>query len=230
MGFGLGAFFMGQIAPPMIAGFKVVDEAGIVTSSGVANTFYIWGFIFLILVTGAAQFYKNPPAGWLPKGFTPSATATSAAGSFMFGEAVKTPQWWMLWLMLGLNVSAGLGLISQLSPISQELYKPLLDPSLAGDAIVKKLAWAGGLAVAITAIFNGLGRLFWAKISDNIGRKSVFATMFITQAPLYPGWHGTHKQLLVLRSYRLLPASLLRRWICHDARFCRGLLRAGIYR
>jgi OFA family oxalate/formate antiporter-like MFS transporter len=185
MGFGLGAFFMGQIAPPMIAGFKVVDEAGIVTSSGVANTFYIWGFIFLILVTGAAQFYKNPPAGWLPKGFTPSATATSAAGSFMFGEAVKTPQWWMLWLMLGLNVSAGLGLISQLSPISQELYKPLLDPSLAGDAIVKKLAWAGGLAVAITAIFNGLGRLFWAKISDNIGRKSVFATMFITQAILY---------------------------------------------
>jgi OFA family oxalate/formate antiporter-like MFS transporter len=185
MGFGAGAFFMGQIAPPMIAGFKTVDAAGAVTSSGVANTFYIWGVIFLILVTGAAQFYKNPPAGWLPKGFKPSATAVSAAGSFMFGEAVKTPQWWMLWAMLALNVSAGLGLISQLSPLSQELYKPLVDPALTGDALVKKLAWAGGLVVAISAIFNGLGRLFWAKISDNIGRKAVFATMFISQAVLY---------------------------------------------
>ncbi|MBN1663395.1 MAG: OFA family MFS transporter [Deltaproteobacteria bacterium] len=185
MGFGFGAFFMGQIAPAMIANFQSFDAAGKMTSSGVANTFYIWGFIFLILVTGAAQFYKNPPAGWLPKGFTPPATTVSAAQSFMFGEAVKTPQWWMLFAMLALNVSAGLGLISQLSPISQELYKPLLDPSLAGDVLIKKLAWAGGLVVAVTAIFNGLGRLFWAKISDNIGRRTVFMTMFITQAILY---------------------------------------------
>jgi OFA family oxalate/formate antiporter-like MFS transporter len=185
MGFGFGAFFMGQIAPPMIAGFKTVDATGAITSSGVANTFYIWGIIFLVLVTGAAQLFKNPPQGWLPAGFKPATSSVSASNSFTFGEAVKTPQWWMLWSMLFLNISAGLGLISQLSPIAQDLYKPLVDPSLTGDAIVKKLAWAGGLAVAITAIFNGLGRLFWAKISDNIGRKAVFATMFLTQAVLY---------------------------------------------
>jgi OFA family oxalate/formate antiporter-like MFS transporter len=185
MGFGFGAFFMGKITPPMIAGFQVVDAAGKVTSSGVANTFYIWGIIFLVLVTGAAQFYKNPPAGWLPKGFKPAATTASAAGSFMFGEAVKTPQWWMLWAMLGLNISAGLGLISQLSPISQELYKPLVDPSITGEALVKALAVAGGAVVAYSAIFNGLGRLFWAWFSDKIGRKAVFATIFITQAILY---------------------------------------------
>ena len=207
MGFGAGAFFMGQIAPPMIAGFKTVNAAGATTSSGVANTFYIWGVIFLILVTGAAQFYKNPPAGWLPKGFKPPATAVSAAGSFMFGEAVKTPQWWMLWAMLALNVSAGLGLISQLSPLSQELYKPLVDPALTGDALVKKLAWAGGLVVAISAIFNGLGRLFWAKISDNIGRKAVFATMFISQAVLYiavaMGFIGSYWVFLGVACYLL---------------------------
>jgi len=186
MGFGAGAFFMGQIAPGMIAGFKVVDAAtGKIMSSGVANTFYIWGIIFLILVTGAAQFYKNPPKGWTPAGYTPAASSVSAANSFMFGEAVKTPQWWMLWGMLALNVSAGLGLISQLSPISQELYKPLVNPSFTGDQIVKALAAAGGTVVAISAIFNGLGRLFWAKISDNIGRKAVFGIMFITQAALY---------------------------------------------
>lgn len=185
MGFGAGAFFMGQIAPGMILSFKVIDATGKVVSSGVSQTFYIWGFIFLILVTGSAQFYKNPPAGWLPAGFKPPATSISAGGSFMFGEAVRTPQWWMLWSMLALNVSAGLGLISQLSPIAQDLYKPLVDPSLSGEKLVKVLAAAGGTVVAVSAIFNGLGRLFWAKISDNIGRKAVFATMFITQAVFY---------------------------------------------
>jgi OFA family oxalate/formate antiporter-like MFS transporter len=187
MGFGAGAFFMGQIAPAMIAKFKVVETAGgaeKIISSGVAMTWYIWGVIFLVLVTGAAQFYKNPPKGWLPVGFKPAASAVSAANSYKFGEAVKKPQWWMLWAMLCLNVSAGLGLISQLSPISQELYKSYVT-NLSGEDLIKTLAAAGGTVVAISAIFNGLGRLFWAKISDNIGRKAVFAIMFASQAVLY---------------------------------------------
>jgi OFA family oxalate/formate antiporter-like MFS transporter len=185
MGFGAGAFFMGQIAPVMIKAFRVVDEAGKVASSGVAMTWYIWGAIFLVLVTGAAQFYKNPPQGWVPAGFTPAKATVSAADSYQFGEAVKKPQWWMLWSMLFLNVSAGLGLISQLSPISQDLYKPLVDASVTGEDLVKVLAAAGGMVVAISAIFNGLGRLFWAKLSDNIGRRMVFMIMFATQAILY---------------------------------------------
>ncbi|MCU0849428.1 MAG: OFA family MFS transporter [Spirochaetes bacterium] len=194
MGFGAGAFFMGQIAPAMIKSFKVVETvagaagaAGTekVISSGVAMTWYIWGAIFLVLVTGAAQLFKNPPQGWVPAGFTPAKSTVSAADSYQFGEAVKKPQWWMLWAMLFLNVSAGLGLISQLSPLSQDLYKPLVDASITGEELIKKLAWAGGLVVAISAIFNGLGRLFWAKLSDNIGRKMVFMIMFASQAVLY---------------------------------------------
>ncbi|HPL62642.1 MAG: OFA family MFS transporter [Syntrophales bacterium] len=180
MGFGFGAFFMGQIAPKMIIAYK-----GGMTASGVALTFYIWGVIFLALVVGAAQLFKNPPKGWLPAGFTPSATTVSAADSFNFGEAAKTPQWWMLWSMLFLNVSAGLGLISQLSPIAQDLYKPMVDPALSADDAVKVLATAGGAVVAYSAIFNGLGRLFWARVSDTIGRKAVFATMFASQAVIY---------------------------------------------
>jgi OFA family oxalate/formate antiporter-like MFS transporter len=185
MGFGGGAFFMGKIAPPMITSFQVFDGAQKLVESGVSTTFYIWGAIFLVLVTGAAQFFTNPPKGWLPAGFKPAASSVSAADSYQFGAAVKTPQWWMLWAMLCLNVSAGLGLISQLSPISQDLYKPLLDPSTVGEALIKALALAGGAVVAYSAIFNGLGRLFWAKISDNIGRKMVFGIMFATQAVLY---------------------------------------------
>jgi len=168
MGFGGGAFFMGKIAPPMVI------------SMGVAQTFYIWGVIFLVLVTASAQLFKNPPKGWLPAGFTPKATGVSAAQSFTFDEAVKTPQWWMLWGMLFLNISAGLGLISQLSPMAQDVIKKT-DPLIAGAA----LALAGGSILAYASIFNGLGRLFWAWTSDAIGRKNVFLAMFITQAALY---------------------------------------------
>ncbi len=168
MGFGGGAFFMGKIAPPMVI------------SMGVAQTFYIWGVIFLVLVTASAQLFKNPPKGWLPAGFTPKATGVSAAQSFTFDEAVKTPQWWMLWAMLFLNVSAGLGLISQLSPMAQDVIKKT-DPLIAGAA----LALAGGSILAYASIFNGLGRLLWAWTSDAIGRKNVFIIMFISQAVLY---------------------------------------------
>ena len=167
MGFGAGAFFMGKIAP------------GMVISMGVAKTFYIWGAIFLVLVTASAQLYKNPPKGWLPAGFKPSAgKGASAAESFTFDEAKKTPQWWMLWGMLFLNVSAGLGLLSQLSPLAQDMLKKSI--SDAGQ-----LALAGGAILAYASIFNGLGRLFWAWTSDAIGRRNVFITMFITQAILY---------------------------------------------
>lgn len=182
MGFGFGAFFMGKIAPMMIAAYK-----GGLTASGVAMTFYIWGVIFLVLVVGAAQFFKNPPQGWLPAGFKPAASAVSAANSFTFGEALKTPQWWMLWSMLFLNVSAGLGLISQLSPLAQEYYKPMVDPNILSnpEMLTKALAAAGGTVVSISAIFNGLGRLFWARVSDTVGRKAVFAVMFASQAVIY---------------------------------------------
>ncbi|MDD5308306.1 MAG: OFA family MFS transporter [Deltaproteobacteria bacterium] len=178
MGFGLGAFFIGKLVPDMIAGFSL--DAAKPDAQGVATTFYILGGVFLVLVVASAQFFKNPPAGWLPAGFTPSAKTTSAADSFSIGEAVRTPQWWMLWGMLFLNVSAGLGLLSQLSPMAQGVVGKN-DPAL--DA--KALAAAGGTILAIASIFNGLGRLFWASVSDKIGRKAVFATMFVSQAVLY---------------------------------------------
>jgi len=185
MGFGAGAFFMGQIGPVMLAAFQTVDPAGVLVSSGVAKTFYIWGVVFFVAVTLGAQFFANPPKGWLPDGFTFAPNVISDAASLSFGQALKTPQWWMLWLILFLNIAAGLGLISQLSPIAQKLYSPLLEPGLTEKLATAKLAWAGGLVVAVTSIFNGLGRLGWARISDYVGRKQVFLVMFATQVVLY---------------------------------------------
>jgi OFA family oxalate/formate antiporter-like MFS transporter len=146
MGFGAGAFFMGKIAPDMVI------------SMGVANTFYIWGVIFLIAVTGAAQFYKNPPAGWLPAGFKPAAAGgVSAADSYKFDEAVKTRQWWMLWAMLFLNVSAGLGLISQLSPMAQDVVKAS-NPGIPAAALaVAGRSWPSPPSSTASAGFSGPG-------------------------------------------------------------------------
>ena len=209
MGFGAGAFFMGQIAPHMIFAFREVDASGQLVASGVAKTWYIWGVIFLVLVTGSAQLFKNPPQGWLPAGFKPAATTVSAADSFTLGEAVKRRQWWMLWAMLCLNISAGLGLISQHSPLAQDVYKKTM--GLLGDLTeqLATVAAAGGTVVAIAAIFNGLGRLFWAKISDNIGRKNVSHHVHHAGYHLPAGRHGLCVRLLSLYRRLLLLAGML---------------------
>lgn len=166
MGFGMGAFFIGKIAP------------GMITDMGVATTFFILGAIYLIVCTSAALLFKNPPKGWLPDGYVQSTKTVSADDSFSWDEAKKTPQWYMIWAMLFLNVSAGLGLLSQLSPMGQEILKQTISDPAA-------LAAKGGLILAIASIFNGLGRLFWASVSDKIGRKNVFLVMFASQAALY---------------------------------------------
>lgn len=168
MGFGFGAFFIGMIIP------------GLIVKVGVANAFLILGAVYLILAALAALTLRNPPAGWLPKGFKPSVTTVSAADSFGWAEAKKTPQWYMLWCMLFLNVTAGMGLLSKLSPMAQEVIK--LAQGVDDPA---KLAVLGGGVLATASIFNGLGRLFWAAVSDKLGRKGTYMVMFLTQAILY---------------------------------------------
>jgi OFA family oxalate/formate antiporter-like MFS transporter len=168
MGFGFGAFFIGMIIP------------GLINNVGVANSFFILGIVYLVFTLLASSILKNPPAGWLPKGFTPPATTVSAADSFSWTEAKRTRQWYMLWGMLFLNVTAGMGLLSKLSPMAQEVIKfaqNIDDPA--------KLAVLGGGVLATASIFNGLGRLFWAAVSDKIGRRATYMVMFATQAILY---------------------------------------------
>lgn len=167
MGFGSGSFFMGTLAPKMIIGM------------GIPNTLFIWGIIFLIIIGISAQMCNNPPLGWMPEGFVPPASNCDNA-SFTFREAVRTHQWWLLWGMLFLNISAGFGLISQLSPLAQDVIK-LNNPDISSSS----LATSGGIIMAVSMIFNGAGRLIWAWISDIIGRKNTFIILFLSQALLY---------------------------------------------
>ena len=160
-GFGGGAFVTALIA------------RGLVSSVGPFTTFTILGIIYLVMVVGAALFMKNPPEGWTPEGWEPDTSGSegSSGVDYDLGGATRTWQWYALWALLFLNVSAGIAIITVASPMAAELS--------GVSATV-----AAGL-VSIISVGNALGRFFWAWLSDAIGRKWVFLVMFFLQAVLF---------------------------------------------
>jgi OFA family oxalate/formate antiporter-like MFS transporter len=160
-GFGAGALVTAPLATRLIQ------------SVGVLQTFAWLGAGYLVVTMGTGFFMQNPPDGWKPEGWAPSALQSSqrAAADYTLAGALKTWQWWALWLLLFLNTSAGISLISQESPIFQELTK--------ASAIV-----AAGM-VGIVSIGNAVGRIFWAWISDALTRRWTFALMFLVQIALF---------------------------------------------
>jgi OFA family oxalate/formate antiporter-like MFS transporter len=160
-GFGAGALITAPVASRLIQ------------TVGVLPTFAYLGVGYFIITIIASLFMQNPPEGWQPTGWTPSAkqTAQRATHDYVLSEALKTWQWWALWLILLLNTSAGIAVISQEGPIFQELTKV--------SAVV-----AGGM-VGIASLGNGVGRVFWAWLSDLITRRVTFAVMFILQVFLF---------------------------------------------
>jgi OFA family oxalate/formate antiporter-like MFS transporter len=160
-GFGAGALVTAPIATSLIA------------RVGVLNTFSYLGLVYLIVTPAAGFFMRNPPEGWRPQGWTPAPaqSAQRAARDFTLTESLRTRQWWTLWLILFLNVSAGISLISQQAPLFQEL---------AGVSA----AVAAGM-VGIVSIGNAVGRIFWAWLSDIITRRATFAVIFLLQVVLF---------------------------------------------
>lgn len=167
MGFGLGAALMGQIAPIMIKN----------PSLGIARTFYICGGLFLIGLLIAARRLVNPPAGYVAP--APARAQAATAPSVDVRTAMGMKQFYILWGLLFLNVTAGIAIISNLSPMAEKILGA--DGKLSGDAI-KVLA---GTIVAAGSLCNGFGRLFWAALSERVGRKGVFLILFATQIPLF---------------------------------------------
>lgn len=168
-GFGAGALVTAPIATRLIQ------------SVGVLQTFAYLGVAYLVVSVAAGWFMQNPPDGWTPEGWTPTQKELrqKSAKDFTLNEALKTWQWWALWLLLFLNTSAGISLISQEAPIFQELAK------------ITAITAAG--MVGIVSIGNALGRVFWAWASDTLGRKMTFAAMFFLQILLFwflPSFHA----------------------------------------
>jgi OFA family oxalate/formate antiporter-like MFS transporter len=168
-GFGAGALVTAPIATRLIQ------------NVGVLHTFAYLGIAFLLVSVASGYFMQNPPENWTPEGWTPTAKQTQQGTSrnFTLAEALRTWQWWALWLLLFLNTSAGISIISQEAPMFQEFAKV--------TAIV-----AGGM-VGIVSIGNALGRVFWAWVSDGLNRKLTFVVMFLVQTGLFlllPGLHS----------------------------------------
>lgn len=173
MGFGFGAAIMGQIAPFMIPKTAMVENVLTISDPqmGLSTTFYIFGAVFLVLLLVAAQFLNNPPAGWTLPNVQQKKAAAPAVEPVDLGGALKMKQFYLLWLILFINVTAGIALISNLSPMAQDACKIT--------------AVAAGTVIFITSLFNGLGRIFWSSISDKLGRKVVFMLILGTQVPLF---------------------------------------------
>jgi OFA family oxalate/formate antiporter-like MFS transporter len=160
-GFGAGALITAPVATALIK------------SVGVLPTFAYLGVGYFVVAIIAAMFMQNPPEGWLPAGWSPSAKQTSerATHDYTLPEALKTWQWWALWAILFLNTCAGISVISQESPLFQKLTGVTA-------------AVAAGM-VGIASLGNAVGRVFWAWISDLITRRVTFMVIFVVQVLLF---------------------------------------------
>ncbi len=168
----------GLITGIAVAGFGVgslfsAPAAGwLMQHVGVLPTFAYLGIAYGIIAVAAGSFMKNPPEGWHPAGWTPNARHISqrADRDYTLGEALSTWQWWAICALMSINTMAGLSIVSQASPIFQEMGKA-------------SAATAAGL-VGIISIGNGAGRIFWAWVSDLTTRKTAFFLMYLVEAAL----------------------------------------------
>ncbi len=157
MSFGLGGALMGQASPLMIIHF------------GVASTFYIVGAVFLVVLLLAAQRIENPPAGYSISYLANANQPAHFPVSVNLPHALGMNQFYLLWVVLFLNAAAGIALISNLSPMAQRQVG--LSTVTAGSLLL------------VGALFNGLGRICCAALSDRLGRKPAFMLIIILQIP-----------------------------------------------
>ncbi len=203
MGFGLGAFVYGFVLKA-IPGFvlaanhagayadakSAAAKAGIpFDATAVAMTpadvssllaiFLISGVVYAIVGGACALLLSNPPAGYSVAGVT--ATAVSHEGSFTPGQVLRTPQFYILWLMLFLNVVAGILIVSNAVPIIREL----VSAGVTDPVLIKALTGAAITAYAFVAVFNAIGRFFWGAVSDRLGRNMAYTLIYGTQVVVF---------------------------------------------
>ncbi len=197
MGYGGGALIGAPIA---VALMKHFAPAG--ATQSVAFALMILGGLYVLAMAAGAFGFRVPPTGWKPEGWTPPAPQAKSMITHKdvhLDVAWKTPQFWLVWAVLCLNVTAGIGVISMASPMLQEVFgaKLIGVDSLAAITPAQKaaiVAAAGGL-VGLISLFNSLGRFIWASISDHIGRKATYTAFFVLGIALYMllpvlGHHG----------------------------------------
>jgi MFS family permease len=184
MGFGGGAMIGAPLADRLMNFF-----AGPATV-GVWQTFAVMGALYFAAMMLGAFGYRLPPPGWRPAGEDARPGGTLATQHVHVNEAVRTPQFWLLWGVLCLNVSAGIGVIGMASPMLQEVFGGRLVGvpgalSGLGDADRAAVATVAAAFAGLLSLFNIAGRIFWASLSDRIGRKTTYTIFFLLGFALY---------------------------------------------
>lgn len=188
MGFGGGAMIGAPLANLLMNYFKTPTDVG------VWQTFLAMGVIYFVFMMIGAFSYRITPPNWYPEGWKPTAAATNTmitTGHVHLDNAHKTKQFWLIWGVLCLNVSAGIGVIGMASPMLQEIFAgkliglpDLSFSQLSAEQRTAIAAIAAGFA-GLLSLFNIGGRFFWASLSDKIGRKNTYFTFFILGIVLY---------------------------------------------
>ncbi|MEI9996952.1 MAG: OFA family MFS transporter [Rhizomicrobium sp.] len=192
MGYGGGAMIGSPLAVWLMARFAADGTAG------VSTTLMALGAIYFVAMALGAFGFRVAPVGWKPAGWTVPA---ASSGGMITGRHVhldtawKTPQFWLIWGVLCMNVTAGIAVISMASPMLQEVFGGRLvglDVHAALSTAQKAaiVAAAAGL-VGLISLFNSLGRIFWASLSDYLGRKNTYFVFFLLGIALYgllPTW------------------------------------------
>ena len=161
MGFGGGAFLAGYL------------NVFFMDRIGVANTVMTLGATYLAIMLIGSRLLERPPAGWKPAGWTPAAVtrAMITDRSVTRNEAIQTTQFFLLWGILFINVTAGIGILAQASPMMQDMFH--------------RTALQAATVVSLISIFNASGRFVWASGSDYIGRRNTYSIFFLAQFVLF---------------------------------------------
>jgi MFS family permease len=186
-GFGGGAMIGAPLANLLINYFKTPTDVG------VWQTFATMGVIYFVFMMIGAFAYRVTPSGWQPEGWTPPSEKKTMITEHHvhLNDAHKTPQFWLIWWVLCLNVSAGIGVIGMASPMLQEIFagKLIGVPDLGFNQLdATQKATIAGIAAGfagLISLFNIGGRVFWASLSDYIGRKNTYFCFFLLGIALY---------------------------------------------
>jgi len=177
MGFGGGA----MIASPLSVG--LMNFFASPTSVGVAETFIVMGIIYFLVMLFGVFSVRTPPEGWSPREFDQKAVLANkmiTQASVDADTAIKTPQFWLIFCVLMLNVTAGIGVLGQASVMIQEMFSE----TAVGKEKAVTVAGAAGF-VGLLSLFNMVGRFIWSSTSDRIGRKMTYGIFFLLGAVLY---------------------------------------------
>jgi MFS family permease len=191
MGFGGGAFIASPLSVWLMAQFNTA------THVGVAEAWICMGLIYLCFMMVGAWIVRVPPDGWAPEGYVAPAQSSrliTTQNVFVY-EALKTPQFWLIWWVLCLNVTAGIGVLGQASAMSQEMFK----------GQVTAIAASG--FVGLFSLFNMVGRFIWSSTSDYIGRKNTYFVFFALGTLLYalvPTSGAIHSVALFVVCYAII--------------------------